>query len=176
MPQLPVTDARNLAHLLADQDRLKVLGAVALGAGSDDDIAGVTGLSAKAATTARKRLQDAWLLAEGEDGLVVRYDRIDNMVRPPGPPPTPEEQELAPFVRGNKLTALPAKPSRRLRILEHVVETSFAPEQEYDEKTVNRLLAQWCEGGEVDHVTVRRYLIDAHLLTRDSGTYRRPAA
>jgi len=67
---------------------------------------------------------------------------------------------------------VPVKPAKRRRILEHVVETSFSPDKEYDEKTVNRVLSQWCEGGEVDHVTIRRYLIDARLLTRESGTYR----
>jgi hypothetical protein len=38
---------------------------------------------------------------------------------------------------------------------------------------VAEVLKRWCEGGEVDHVTVRRYLVDEELLSRDGGVYWR---
>ncbi|MFJ6955738.1 DUF2087 domain-containing protein [Micromonospora aurantiaca (nom. illeg.)] len=34
-------------------------------------------------------------------------------------------------------------------------------------------LRRWCEGGDADHVTLRRYLIDDMLLTREQGVYWR---
>jgi hypothetical protein len=95
------------------------------------------------------------------------------------PPPTPDELHLmrlglAPFVvPGDRLTQLPAKQGRRIRVLEHIAGACFEPGRDYDEAEVNELLERWCEGGGVDHVTVRRYLIDYGILSRDAGTYRR---
>ncbi len=82
---------------------------------------------------------------------------------------------LEPFVVDGRLRSLPSKQGRRRVVLTHVVETSFAPDTAYDEPAVNEVLLRWCEGGEVDHVAVRRYLIDHGLLFRVRGVYaRRP--
>ena len=95
------------------------------------------------------------------------------------PPPTEDELRLirlgvAPFIApGDQLTQLPAKHSRRIRVLQHVVAATFDEGESYDEQTVNQRLASWCDGREVDHVTVRRYLIDYGLMTREAGFYRR---
>lgn len=94
------------------------------------------------------------------------------------PPPTPEELRLRaeglwPFIpQAGRLAKLPAKSGRRIHVLQHVAE-SFDADSTYDEIDVNDVLGRWCEGGEVDHVTVRRYLIDYGLMTRRSGSYRR---
>ncbi|MEH1016190.1 DUF2087 domain-containing protein [Micromonospora sp. CPCC 206060] len=37
--------------------------------------------------------------------------------------------------------------------------------------TVDDRLRMWCTDGEVDHVTVRRYLVEARLLFRANGVY-----
>lgn len=174
MPQLPVSNARALAHLLADPARMQVLAAVALGASTADAILEATQLSPKDATTGLQRLQDAWLLTKGESDLAVRYDRIANMVRPPGPVPTDEQRELSPFISGRSLRSLPLKASRRTRVLEHVA-ASFDSERSYGEAAVNRVLERWCQGGEIDHVSLRRYLVDEGLLTREAGVYQRSA-
>ena len=82
---------------------------------------------------------------------------------------------LEPFVRDGRLRSLPSKQGRRRAVLAHVVESSFAPDATYDEPAVNEVLLRWCEGGEVDHVAVRRYLVDHRLLFRVRGVYaRRP--
>ncbi|MCW2545257.1 MAG: hypothetical protein JWM40_2809 [Frankiales bacterium] len=97
---------------------------------------------------------------------------------PRRPPPTEDELRLirlgvAPFIApGARLTQLPAKHSKRMRVLEHIVATSFSGEHVYDEATVNELLARWCDGVRTDHVTVRRYLVDYGLMTRTAGAYR----
>jgi hypothetical protein len=46
----------------------------------------------------------------------------------------------------------------------------FEPDREYGEDEVNRVL----QGVHSDHATLRRYLVDAGLLRRDRGVYRRP--
>jgi hypothetical protein len=43
----------------------------------------------------------------------------------------------------------------------------------FPEREVDAVLRAWCAGGEVDHVTLRRYLLDEGLLSRDHGTYWR---
>jgi hypothetical protein len=94
------------------------------------------------------------------------------------PPKTDDELALirlgvAPFVApGNQLTQLPAKHSKRMTVLEHIVSTTFTPDTPYDEATVNDLLGQWCTGASTDHVALRRYLVDYGFLTRDAGVYR----
>ncbi|MFB9433110.1 DUF2087 domain-containing protein [Streptoalloteichus tenebrarius] len=39
---------------------------------------------------------------------------------------------------------------------------------------MNDRLRTWCDGGEVDHVTIRRHLVDAGILVRKDGRYWRP--
>ncbi|MFC7613202.1 DUF2087 domain-containing protein [Actinokineospora soli] len=67
---------------------------------------------------------------------------------------------------------MPAHAGKRRVVLEHVVQ-SFEPGVRYSEKEVDVVLRAWCEGGGVDFVTVRRYLVDAGLLSREAGEYWR---
>ncbi|WP_433421662.1 DUF2087 domain-containing protein [Microtetraspora malaysiensis] len=82
------------------------------------------------------------------------------------------EPDLRPFVRDGRLIMVPARQNRRRAVLDHVAARSFDPAAEYDERTVNEKLRVWCEGGEVDHVAIRRYLIDMGILVRGDGIYR----
>jgi hypothetical protein len=82
---------------------------------------------------------------------------------------------LEPFIVDGRLRSLPSKQGRRRAVLAHVVETSFAPDATYDETAVNAILMRWCADGEIDHVAVRRYLVDHRLLFRVGGVYARDA-
>ena len=87
----------------------------------------------------------------------------------PGPDPDPETLKVfRAFVRDGRITSFPAKWSRRTILLERVAQL-FEPGIRYDETAVNRILM----GVYDDHVTLRRYLVDAQLLDRDSGQYWR---
>lgn len=79
---------------------------------------------------------------------------------------------LRTFVPDGRLIRLPAKRGRRRVVLEHVVQ-SFEPGRRFPEREVDAVLRAWCAGGEVDHVTLRRYLVDEGLLSRDHGVYWR---
>ncbi|MEV6710752.1 DUF2087 domain-containing protein [Lentzea sp. NPDC051208] len=46
------------------------------------------------------------------------------------------------------------------------------PRTYYEEKEINERLAAWCDRGEVDHVTIRRYLVDFGSLERGGGLYQ----
>jgi hypothetical protein len=84
----------------------------------------------------------------------------------------PEEQVLATYVKGGKLVQYPALTyqDRRMVILRWLAE-KFEPDRSYSEPEVNALLA----GHSEDHATLRRYLVDAGLVERERGVYRRRA-
>ena len=79
---------------------------------------------------------------------------------------------LSTFVPDGRLVRLPAKRARRRLLLEYLVQ-SFEPGRRFPEREVDAALRAWCAGGEVDHVTVRRYLVDEGLLSREDGMYWR---
>ena len=79
---------------------------------------------------------------------------------------------LRTFVRDGHLTRFPAKRRRRRIVLEHVA-ASFEPGRRFPEKEIDVVLRAWCHGSETDHVTLRRYLVDEDLLSRENGEYWR---
>ena len=79
-----------------------------------------------------------------------------------GPP------DLARFFRGDRLETMPRRAKDREAVLAYVA-TRFAPARDYAELEVNSMLMSAAD----DVAMLRRYLIDAGLLTRDHGTYRR---
>jgi len=79
-----------------------------------------------------------------------------------GPP------ELAAFFRNGRLETIPAGRDRRHALLVHIASV-FQPGRDYDENEVNGIL----QGMHSDHATLRRYLVDAGLLRRERGVYRR---
>ena|SRR5207253_6885162 len=79
---------------------------------------------------------------------------------------------LRTFVPGGRLIRLPAKRARRRLVLEYVAQ-AFEPGRRFPEREVDVVLRALCMGGEIDHVTVRRYLVDEGLLSREHGMYWR---
>ncbi len=79
------------------------------------------------------------------------------------------------FMPEGVLLRMPAKQAKRRVLLEHVA-GRFDPGARYDEKQVDEILREVTDDGESDHVTLRRYLVDAGLLAREAGEYWRPAA
>lgn len=82
------------------------------------------------------------------------------------------EKVVQTFIKDGHLVRFPAKRGRRRVLLEHVV-SSFEPGRRFGEKEVNVVLRAWCAGGSADHVTLRRYLVDEGLLSREHGEYWR---
>jgi hypothetical protein len=79
-----------------------------------------------------------------------------------GPP------ELAAYFRDGRLETIPANRDRRQALLVHVA-GAFAKDRDYREDEVNRML----QDVHTDHASLRRYLVDAGLLRREHGVYRR---
>jgi hypothetical protein len=118
-------------------------------------------------------LEVGGLVSSGADGVVL-HDGVFKEVASAAVAPEPEQGVgvLRAFVRGGRLVRFPAQETKRRAVLEHVAQT-FEPGRRYPEVEVNAALKAWCDGGEADHVTLRRYLIDAGLLSRDAGLYWR---
>ncbi|HWQ58029.1 MAG TPA: DUF2087 domain-containing protein [Clostridia bacterium] len=87
--------------------------------------------------------------------------------------PLTEEQKrekvLRSFVKDGRITSMPVKASKRRVILEYVAGNYFEKDRVYAEREVNTVLAGIFE----DYCTLRRELVDAGLMTRSAGEYRR---
>jgi hypothetical protein len=75
------------------------------------------------------------------------------------------------------LTAVPKRPSDQ-QLLVALAAARFAPDRSYREAEVNKTLREWldtfCDPHGIDHVTLRRMLVDSRLLSRTTSgsTYR----
>jgi len=84
---------------------------------------------------------------------------------------TPEEKVARAFFRGDRLVSIPARASKRELLLPLILDRAFPEDRDYEEKEVNMRLALL----HPDVAALRRYLVDAGLMTRDAGVYRRAA-
>lgn len=170
-------DAATIVGLLADETRLKVVAALALGAGTLEEVAEGTGLPLKDVALAARRLGRAGLVHRDGHALALHTDRFAAAARAAAesaPPPEPlsddpaEDAVLSAFVRDGRLVSIPAQYSKRVLVLQHLVRV-FEPGVRYPEREVNALLAVW----HPDTAALRRYLVDEGLLTREAGIYWR---
>ncbi|MET8407003.1 DUF2087 domain-containing protein [Streptomyces sp. NPDC005195] len=170
-----------LAGLFAEETRVRAFAAVALGADTPTKVMERAGLSPRDATTALRRLLSQDVITD-DGGLAVAYGHFRQFARGTRTPAETHGSEderteavLRTFVRGGRLVRLPAQWQRKLVVLRHIAEQTFEPGVEYPERTVNEKLRAWCEDAPVDHVTLRRHLVDLRHLTRQNGFYWRPA-
>jgi hypothetical protein len=170
-------DAATIVGLLADPARLKVVAALALGAGTIEEVARLAGLPLKDVALAARRLGRAGLVHRDGHVLALHTDLFAAAARAAAeaaPPPEPlsddpaEDAVLSAFVRNGRLTSVPAQRSKRLVVLGHLVRV-FEPGVRYPEREVNALLAVW----HPDVAALRRHLVDEALLTREAGVYWR---
>jgi hypothetical protein len=175
-------DAAALVRVLAEPVRMKVFAAAVLGADSTAYAAELAGVTVREAAAAVHRLVAAGVVEIVGERLVARPEVFAELAREHAAPrPAVEDHgytdpkvasAVGTFVRDGRLVGLPAQRGRRLHVLEHVAQ-SFEPGVDYPEIRVNEILAGLAEGGTVDHVTLRRYLVDEQLLRRSEGVYRR---
>jgi hypothetical protein len=82
---------------------------------------------------------------------------------------TDREKVVRAFLRDGRLVSIPAKPRKRELLLQVILDQSFPEDRDYEEKEVNMRLALL----HPDVAALRRYLVDARLMTRSAGIYRR---
>jgi hypothetical protein len=170
-------DPGTIVGLLADPTRLKVVAALALGAGTIEDVAQASGLPLKDVALAARRLARAGLVHRDGHTLLLHAERFGAAARAaaaaaPAPEPLSDDPAqdavLSAFVRNGRLTSIPAQRSKRLVVLDHLVRV-FEAGVRYPEREVNALLAVW----HPDVAALRRYLVDEGFLTREAGVYWR---
>ena len=166
--------ATTVAGLLANEDRLRVFAAIALGAETIDEIVAATALPRDAVHSALPRLFGGGIVG-GDGGLSVDVEALraaarDRPERERGlPGATPgQARVLRNFAENGRLKEIPARAAQRRVVLEYLA-TLFEPGVEYPEPQVNERL-QALQG---DYASLRRYLVDERLLERHGGVYRR---
>lgn len=91
--------------------------------------------------------------------------------------PENSQRALRRLLANGPLTAIPKRPADQELVLQ-LAASRFEPGKAYRESEVNEELSRWletfCEPFGIDHVTVRRLMVDSRLLARDKAgsTYR----
>jgi hypothetical protein len=166
-----------LCGLLAEDERLLTYSAVVLGARTPNAVAAATGLPARDVVRAIRRLEQGGLIEIVDSALVGSRSAFKDAVREHAPDPAIDEPldpdrakaaVLRAFIRDGRLVSIPAVRNKRLTVLEHLA-ANFEPGVKYPERAVDTILRAWHD----DYVSLRRYLIDEGLMTREGGVYWR---
>jgi hypothetical protein len=169
-------NAGDIAGLLADADRRRVVAAMILGATTAADIARTAGLDARAVATAPHRLSLRGLvIRDGEHAYVVE-EAFATAARAAATAPEPIDPDVEPevarvmraFVRDGRIAQLPMSRGKRRILLEWIVQ-DFEPGRRYSEPMVNLILGK----RHADTATLRRALVDEELMDREHGEYWR---
>jgi hypothetical protein len=164
--------AVEVLQALADPGRLRLLARIA---DAGDEGCGLEAAASdpKAARKQVARLSAAGLVETRGGAFVARLDRIraavDELAGAPDDDTGGPARVRALFRRG-RVVEIPRAPELRLELLRHLAER-FEPGRTYTEAEVNAALREVHD----DHAALRRYMVDAGLLSRDdAGTsYRR---
>lgn len=79
------------------------------------------------------------------------------------------EKTIRSFIRDGCLTTIPSREKRRRVIYRYLRDAIFVEDRDYPEAEVNQRLALFHR----DVATLRRGMVDAGLVTRKNGQYRR---
>jgi hypothetical protein len=163
---------REILGLLAEEHRLKVVAALALGAATSAEITAATGLGGRQAGRALARLDAGGLVDRDGGAYRLRVEALREAAANASPEAEPEPvgagagaSVLGRFIRGNRLTSIPTARAKRLLVLDHLAGL-FEPGRRYQETEVNEILGAW----HPDYAALRRYLVDEGFLRRDDAT------
>jgi hypothetical protein len=176
MPETP----EEILRALADPERLAIAGALARDDRTSSQLADELGLAISRIRKHLNRLTATGVARLQPDRRTYRLDPetlrwAAEQVGPPreaglalGAASEDEEAVLRTFFRNGRLTEIPAKASKRRIVLERVA-LEFEPGVRYDEREVNAIVGRFFN----DHASLRRYLVDEGLLSRERGVYWR---
>jgi DNA-binding transcriptional ArsR family regulator len=173
--------AAALVGLLAEEERLRVVAALALGAATLDEVVERSGLDARRATSALERLVAGGLVESEGKGLRLVAERFKAVAqaeakrRAAGEPAETFEgmsaedaAVLRNFVSDGRLRQIPVGRAKRRAVLDWLA-GRFEPGRTYPERDVNLLLGL----AHPDVAALRRYLVDEEFLERRDGFYWR---
>jgi DNA-binding HxlR family transcriptional regulator len=173
---------------LTDPARLRVAGRLAAGPHTGGELANATELSRPATERALATLEraglarrdgDRWSLEVERLALVSRTlaeldgaleDETPPVVGPDGRRLSPEESKtIRSFIVGGRLATIPSTDRKRGVVLRWLLDAVFTEDRDYAEAEVNQRLGLF----HPDVAALRRYMVDAGLVRRDHGLYRR---
>jgi predicted transcriptional regulator len=163
----------NFFKALADANRLKIIGLLAQGPHSVEELAAVLGLSSSTVSHHLARLAAAGLVAARTEGHYYYYalqtevlkEMSQRLLHEENLPGLYTRKILETFTnRAGRITAFPAQ-EKKFQVLLHYVLQAFEPGQRYTEKQVNEILLRYND----DTASLRRGLIECHLMNREGG-------
>lgn len=181
-----IGQALDFLKLLANETRLKLLGAVAARERSVGELAEIVGLKEPTVSHHLARLARGGLVTMRSAGTVHFYrlnaEALQRLSRELFTPERVvayagndavtawEQKVLRTFLEGERLTKIPDVRKKRDVILRWLVER-FETEREYPEREINEILQRH----HPDSATLRRELVGAGLMQRAAGVYWRTA-
>ncbi len=170
---------------LSDESRLKIVGALASNERSVEELATLLELRAPTVSHHLAKLKEVGLVEMRSEGTthiyhlvmsemraltkrVLTLDTIETFTEDVVPDAW-ERKILGDFFEGQRLKEIPASRKKREVVLRWLVER-FQFDRRYTEKEVSAIIAKH----HPDFATLRRELICAKLLARESGVYWRP--
>jgi DNA-binding HxlR family transcriptional regulator len=190
---LPAMDDDLLVTLkaLSDASRLRIVGLLAARPHAVEELAAAVDLTPGTVVHHLKRLDTAGLVEARSRPPYVEYslrvDRLQALGRQlgererthepaamlPGPDGRPlpafDAKVLRAFVVDGRLASIPAQEKKKRVVLGYVRERCFPEDRPYPEKEVNARLALL----HPDVASLRRYLVEFGLMSRQAGIYRR---
>ncbi|MFC1412698.1 DUF2087 domain-containing protein [Streptacidiphilus sp. N1-12] len=161
-----------IASALSDPARLRLYAQLVLAGESGFDTADLNGGTGRLLA----RLAQAGLVELTAEGsrAVAREQVFADALRPDQDAADDADAEAAKLFKDGRITEMPVRPARRQALLEYLTRRAFEPGVSYGEPEVNIALRQYWD----DTSALRRYLVDARLLTRsaDGRSYRVAAA
>lgn len=164
-----------LLGLLAATNRLRVVAALVLGAGTTTEVVERTGLGTRDAVRALHRLQSGGLVSGSQQNWTLHAERFSAAARPAAQPlddhgavDPATAGVLRAFLRDGRLVSIPAARAKRRVVLDHVARV-FEPGVRYPERHVDAVLRAF----HPDNAALRRYLVDEDFMARDAGIYWR---
>jgi hypothetical protein len=165
---------------VSDPDRLRVIGVLAQHPATIREVAAALDIPFRKAFSHLGMLEFAGVVHKEADLFTLDPEAMESLSRQqfaaqsPAVDPVPagvdekRRKVLANFLKPPvELRQLPAQPAKLRLVLEHVV-TAFEPGAQYTEKQVNEVLRRF----HPDAASLRRYLVDAGLISRESDGSR----
>jgi hypothetical protein len=173
-------DMLDFLKAASDVDRLRIIGLLTQRNATRAEIAKELNLSARDSVNHLAFLEYVGVLTQRDDVYELNADKLATLTRDGLPRnarpeyiPAPDLDPAAQKVLKSHLNVdgsirqIPSQPAKRQVILNYLVQ-AFEPEVNYKEKEVNEILRRF----HADTAALRRYLVDANLLARESDCSR----
>jgi biotin operon repressor len=182
---LTVSDLAHMLKVIADESRLRILGALAAEPLTGKDLAARLDLTPATISHHMRKLVESGIVNAESDAQRQWYRLNGDLLRASRSAPLSAPDTAAPpdrllageekyrarvlrnFFDGERLKHIPAQRKQRVVVLQYLVER-FNPARTYAEREVNDIL----RGVHEDVATLRRELVDYGYLERDHGIYQ----